>query len=137
MNPCIFCQIVNKDLPASIVYEDHLLMAFMDIDPLSDGHVLIVTKAHRLDLDHLSDAESSQIMKVSKSLLKALRQVYDFPGYTLMQNGGAFNDVGHYHMHIFPRYHEDGFSWQWKDFQAQPPQEEALKLRQALSQLTL
>lgn len=108
---CIFCKIINKEIDAISLYEDDLLQVIMDIDPINDGHLLIIPKAHKLDLDDLTQDESTNIMKLSKVLVKLLKQSFDLDGYSIMQNGGYFNDIGHYHMHIFPRYKGDGFAW--------------------------
>lgn len=82
-------------------------MAFMDMEPINEGHVLLVPKQHYLDADELL----AHLMIVSKNIVKALKEIYCPNGYSIMQNGGEFNDVGHYHMHIFPRYEGDGFGW--------------------------
>jgi len=90
------------------------------MEPINKGHILIIPKSHYLDADELPDETACEIMRVSQRLLKALKKCYKFPGYSIMQNGGEFNDIGHYHMHLFPRYKQDGFSWTFgaihKDF---------------------
>lgn len=83
----------------------------MDMDPINEGHVLLVPKLHYLDVDEIPDEVLVHLMLVSKKIVAALKEIYQPDGYSIMQNGGAFNDVGHYHMHIFPRYREDGFGW--------------------------
>ena len=106
---CIFC---HKELLATdIVYEDEMVMAFMDMDPINTGHVLLVTKEHYLDVDEIPDELLAHLMLVSKKIVAALKRIYHADGYSIMQNGGKFNDVGHYHLHIFPRYENDGFGW--------------------------
>ena len=106
---CVFC---NKEkIVTDIVYEDERVMAFMDMDPINEGHVLIVPKEHYLDCDEIPDEILCHLMKISKKIVKALKVIYMPDGYSIMQNGGIFNDVGHYHMHIFPRYKDDGFGW--------------------------
>ncbi len=109
MEDCIFC---NKEkLATDIVYEDELVMAFMDIDPINEGHILLVPKLHYLDVDEIPDETLSHLMIISKKIVSALKEIYKPNGYSIMQNGGEFNDVGHYHLHIFPRYIGDGFGW--------------------------
>lgn len=137
MRNCMFCDIANGKVTSTKVYEDELIVGFMDIDPLSDGHVLLITKEHRLDLDELTDDESTRIMQVSKTVLKALRESYDFGGYCIMQNGGAFNDIGHYHLHIFPRYNSDGFAWTWRDYTPKDTSDEGRKLKAKVSKLII
>lgn len=115
MADCIFCDIVEGGINSTIIYEDELILGFMDIYPVNDGHMLLITKNHKLDLDELTDEESSRIMKVSKILVRVLKKKYNLDGYSIMQNGGAFNDIGHYHLHVFPRYKDDGFRWAFKE----------------------
>lgn len=112
---CVFCKIVNKEADSNIVYEDDLVCCFLDIDPINEGHVLIVPKKHCHNVDEVEDEILLRIMKLSKCITKAIKKVYNCDGYTMMQNGGIFTDFGHYHMHIFPRYIDDKFGWVCKD----------------------
>lgn len=106
---CIFCH--KENIITDFVYEDEMVMAFMDMDPINEGHVLLVPKAHYLDVDEMPDEVLAHLMIISKRIVSALKKVYKPAGYSIMQNGGEFNDVGHYHLHIFPRYVGDGFGW--------------------------
>ena len=106
---CIFCH--KENIVTDIVYEDNLAMAFMDIEPINEGHILLVPKEHYLDVDEIPDEILSHLMIISKKIVSALKETYKSNGYSIMQNGGEFNDVGHYHLHIFPRYKSDGFGW--------------------------
>lgn len=108
---CLFCEIVEGKRPAQVVYEDDVCMAFLDIDPIQEGHVLLIPKAHWLDADDVPEKAFVHMMRVSRRLVGALKRAYSPDGYAIMQNGGAFNDIGHYHMHIFSRRVEDGFGW--------------------------
>ncbi len=109
MDKCIFCH--KEEIVTDFVYEDDLVMAFMDMEPINQGHVLLVPKEHFLDVDEIPDKLLAHLMTVSKKIVSALKEIYHPDGYSIMQNGGAFNDVGHYHLHIFPRYQGDGFGW--------------------------
>ena len=106
---CVFCN--KENLTTDIVFEDELVMAFMDMDPINEGHILLVPKIHYLDVDEIPDETLSHLMIISKKIVVALKEIYKPDGYSIMQNGGVFNDVGHYHLHIFPRYSGDGFGW--------------------------
>ena len=86
-------------------------MAFLDMDPINEGHVLLIPRAHGLDADDLPEATCAHMMRVARRIVAALKRVYHPGGYSIMQNGGRFNEIGHYHMHIFPRYERDGFGW--------------------------
>ncbi len=130
MCECIFC---NRDrILTDFVYEDDSVMAFMDMDPINEGHILLVPKQHYLDVDEIPDDLLAHIMIVSKSIVKALKQIYHPNGYSIMQNGGRFNDVGHYHLHIFPRYENDGFGWTYGSEVKVVNAEIAEKIRQTL-----
>lgn len=109
MNQCIFCN--KENIVTDFVYEDEMVMAFMDMDPINEGHVLLVPKNHYLDVDEVPDDVLAHLMIISKRIVSALKEIYSPDGYSIMQNGGAFNDIGHYHLHIFPRYDGDGFGW--------------------------
>lgn len=106
---CIFCH--KERLVTDIVYEDELVMAFMDMEPINEGHILLVPKKHYFDVDEIPDETLAHLMIISKKIVAVLKEIYKPNGYSIMQNGGEFNDVGHYHLHIFPRYTGDGFGW--------------------------
>lgn len=108
---CEFCKIINKQLPCHIIYEDSRLVSFLDIEPIHEGHVLIVPKQHVDSIDKLSDEILIDIMNLSKKIVVALKEIYGNDGYSIMQNGGKFCDFGHIHFHVFPRYDNDGFGW--------------------------
>ena len=112
---CIFCNIINKKSDSYIVYENELVMAILDIDPINEGHILLVTKKHYLDLDEIPEDEIKTIFVCAKKIIKALKKVYKLDGYSIMQNGGKFNEIGHFHLHIFPRYYSDGFTWKYSE----------------------
>ena len=69
----------------------------MDMEPINEGHILLVPKEHYLDVDEIL----SHLMIISKKIVSVLKEIYRPNGYSIMQNGGEFNDVGHYHLHIF------------------------------------
>ncbi len=110
---CVFCKIANKKIPVHTLYEDDAVMAFLDSDPIQEGHVLIIPKAHFLDVDELPEALLGRIMRLSQRVVTSLKKAYAPDGYSILQNGGACNDIGHYHLHIFPRHEKDGFGWNY------------------------
>lgn len=129
---CVFCDIANKKLETNIVYEDEMVMAFLDCDPINEGHVLLIPKKHYLDVDEIPEENLSHLMIVSQKIVKAIKNIYHPNGYSIMQNGGEFNDVGHYHLHIFPRYENDGFGWTFSDEVYNTTKEVADRIRQKL-----
>ena len=94
---CDFCKIASHEINANIVYEDESIMAFLDYEPINEGHILIIPKEHLLDIDEISDKLLYSMLDLSKRIVSSLKKVYSPEGYTIMQNGGAFNDLGHYH----------------------------------------
>lgn len=112
---CIFCEIVNGKIPSNLIYQDELIMCFLDIEPINEGHILIIPKNHYLDADEIPTEILLAMMELSKKIVRVIKEKYSPDGYSIMQNGGEFNDIGHYHMHIFPRYKGDGFGWTFSD----------------------
>ena len=129
---CDFCKIINKQLTAHIVYEDEQLISFLDIDPIHEGHVLIVPKKHVDSIEKLSDDELIDIMRVARKVVVTLKAVYGNEGYSIMQNGGKFCDYGHAHFHVFPRYDNDGFGWTYPEGESGYSERVAEKLRDKL-----
>ena len=129
---CIFCDIANKKLETNIVYEDEVVMAFLDCDPINVGHILVIPKEHYCDIDEMPVEVLNHLMEVSKRLVIAVKKVYQPDGYSIMQNGGVFNDIGHFHLHVFPRYENDGFGWTCSDEVFAHSEEVAERLRKLL-----
>jgi histidine triad (HIT) family protein len=109
---CIFCKIVRRESPASIVYEDAATLAFMDIRPMLPGHTLVIPKAHAAYLEDLPEESSGPILKTAKKVAAALRQSgLRCEGVNLwLANGkAAGQEVFHVHFHVLPRFRGDGF----------------------------
>lgn len=109
MSECVFCD--RNEITTDFVYEDNVVMAILDKEPINEGHILIIPNEHYLDVDEIPDEILAHLMIISKKVVAALKEIYKPNGYSIMQNGGDFNDIGHYHLHIFPRYTGDGFAW--------------------------
>lgn len=101
---CLGCRLANKREAIYLVYEDDYVTCFLDHAPFNDGHTLILPKQHFLDVDELDEETANAIMKASIKISKVLKHLYDPDGITINQNGGVFNDLTHYHMHVVPRY---------------------------------
>lgn len=108
---CPGCQLANKMMDTNTVYENDYVTCILDIAPLNEGHVLILPKQHYYELDDLDDITANEIMKASIVLKRLIQTQFNPDGITIIQNGGKFNDLSHYHMHVFPRYDSDGFAW--------------------------
>ncbi len=103
---CVFCSIVAGDAPAERVFEDRLTLAFMDISPASDGHVLVVPKRHRADVFALEQPEADAVWHTTLRTVRAVRDALGPDGMSLHQSNGrvANQHVFHFHMHVIPRY---------------------------------
>ena len=103
---CIFCRIVRKEAEASIVYEDHQVMVFMDARPVSEGHMLIIPKAHFESVYDISEELYGYIHKTAKRIAVALRAATKADGLSIVQQNGkaAGQEVFHLHVHLIPRY---------------------------------
>lgn len=108
---CEFCNIALHKKPVKMIREDDLVCAFLDMDPINEGHILIIPKKHVPDIDEMDERTLNRMMVMAKELVAALKEVFHPEGYSIMQNGGVFNDTGHFHLHVFPRYRGDGFGW--------------------------
>ncbi len=106
---CIFCKIINKEIPSKVVYEDSDFLAMLDIAPATKGHVLIVPKEHAETLSDLSDDKASKILVLAKKIIVAMQKVHNFTDYNIIQNNGriAGQSVNHFHLHLIPRYSVD------------------------------
>lgn len=132
---CEFCKIIKKQTPAHIVYENDSVIAFLDIDPINEGHVLIVPKQHVDAIDKLPEQMLLEVMKTASNIVTALWQIYDMKGYSIMQNGGKFCDFGHAHFHVFPRYENDGFGWKYPEGSFAYTEKVAEKIREKIEEV--
>lgn len=112
---CLFCNLANGKIPTYSIYQNDLVNCFLDIDPIADGHILVVPKQHLLEIDSFDVLIANHIMQAAILVTKAIKHAYHPDGVSMMQNGGYFNEVNHYHLHVFPRYRNDGFSWIYPD----------------------
>lgn len=106
MKDCIFCKIINGDIPCMKVYEDDVCLAYLDINPDSDGHTLIIPKKHYKDIYDIPNDTLSHIYNISKKIMKLLEEKLECDGFTLLQNNGSIQEVKHYHLHIKPYYND-------------------------------
>lgn len=103
---CLFCKIIKNEIPSYTIYEDEIVKAFLDINPDSNGHLLIIPKKHTLDLDTIDMDTLNHILMVAKKLKKVLEEKLNIDGLTLIQNSGDVQEVKHYHLHLKPFYNE-------------------------------
>ena len=103
---CIFCKIVQKQAPASILYEDSSTIAFLDIRPLNMGHTLVIPKSHYVDIFDIPELELSKVHIVSKHIAPAIKMATNADGISIIQQNGkaAGQDIFHLHVHVVPRF---------------------------------
>ncbi len=109
---CIFCSIVSGTAPASVVHETDRVIAFMDIAPVTPGHMLVIPKAHSADLVDVDPADAAEMMTAAQRMDAALRSsTVPTEGVNLFYADGeaAGQEVFHAHLHVFPRFAGDGF----------------------------
>ncbi|MCP4262450.1 MAG: HIT domain-containing protein [Planctomycetes bacterium] len=95
-------RIVAREIPAEIVYEDEKVIAFLDIEPVNRGHTLICPKHPYSNFMDVPDNVMLNVLQAARCIYHALSEVYGPDGISFLQNNGAFNELNHYHMHIFP-----------------------------------
>jgi histidine triad (HIT) family protein len=110
MQDCIFCKIIRGEIPSFKVYEDERVFAFMDINPISNGHTLIIPKAHAENIWEMTAEDLSAVMAAAKKIGDAIRETLQPEGMACLQlNGRAVNQVVmHYHFHLIPRSKGEG-----------------------------
>jgi len=112
---CVFCKIVAGDIPCHIVFQSRDTLAFLDIGPLADGHVLLVPQDHYETIIDLSPEMAAELAKTLRWLGKALLTVTGARGFNVLQNNGAVAGqvVNHVHFHLIPRFEGDGLGYRW------------------------
>lgn len=109
MSDCIFCKIIEGEIPSFKVYEDDTFLAILDRFPGSTGSVLILTKRHAADMFSLNQTETAGLMPLAKRIAEKMLSTLNPAGLNILQNNGASagQEIFHYHMHVIPRYEND------------------------------
>jgi len=112
---CVFCKIRDGQIPSTRLYEDERTLAFMDINPVNDGHCLVVTRAHAATLFDAADADLQAAIATAKRVALAIRDALAPDGLNVLQANGAaaFQSVPHFHLHLIPRWSGDGKGFDW------------------------
>lgn len=122
MSDCIFCKIVNGEIPAAKVFENEHVLAFLDITQVTKGHTLVIPKVHKENLFELTPEIARNLFEVVPAIANALKKEFNPIGLNTLNNNGehAGQSVFHYHMHLLPRYGKsDGFGAVWKSNQSE------------------
>lgn len=119
---CIFCKIVSGAIPSVKLAETDSAYAFMDIAPLSRGHALVVPRAHYADIFDMPPGEVAAVHELAARVAATLREVVGAQGMNVLQNNGpsAGQVVMHVHVHLIPRWNQDGLKWPWPAKKADP-----------------
>ncbi len=112
---CIFCKIVRDEIPSSRILETDHAVAFLDINPVNKGHVLVVPRHHHADLTELSQSVAAHLGGLLPKLCRAIQAATGADGFNVIVNNGeaAGQTIGHGHWHIIPRFHQDPVNWPW------------------------
>ena len=115
-NNCIFCKLANGEIPTATLYEDEDFRVILDANPASKGHALIIPKEHYATLYELEESLAGKAMILAKKMVAKMTDVLGCDGYNLVQNNGecAGQTVFHFHLHLIPRYKDDGVGLGWK-----------------------
>ena len=121
---CIFCKIANGQIPSKTLYEDEDFRVILDLGPATEGHALILPKEHAANLFELSEELASKVLVVAQKIAVRMKETLGCDGLNLVQNNGAAagQTVSHFHIHVIPRYENDGQNINWVP--GSPSQEE-------------
>jgi histidine triad (HIT) family protein len=113
---CVFCKIRDGQIPSFKIHEDERTLTFMDINPLNSGHCLVVTKAHAATIFEADAEDLTAAMAAAQRVARAIQEALKPDGLNLLQANGAaaFQSVPHFHLHLIPRWTNDGKGFDWK-----------------------
>lgn len=113
---CVFCKIINNEIPSNVVYEDENFKVILDNAPAAKGHAILLPKKHFSNIYEMDSETADKVFPVVRKVAKAMRKVLNCSGLNLLQNNGeiAGQTVFHFHLHFIPRYMDDGVVFRWK-----------------------
>ena len=125
---CIFCKIANGEIPSSTIYEDEFFRVILDLSPATKGHALILPKQHMANIFEMDDTTAEKVFVLAKRIAKAMKSALNCDGLNIVQNNGevAGQTVFHFHMHIIPRYDNDGQHITWIPGTSEADEREAI-----------
>lgn len=131
---CIFCKLANGVFPTNSIYEDEDFNVILDLAPATKGHALILPKQHADNLYELPDEVAGKAFVLAKKLAKSMKEKLGCDGLNVVQNNGtvAGQTVFHFHMHLIPRYEEDGQKIAWNPKEA--PSDELVAVKELLAE---
>lgn len=131
---CIFCKIANGEIPTNSIYEDDLFNVILDNGPATPGHALILPKDHYANLYELPEETAQKAIVLAQKIAKHMKETLGCDGLNVVQNNGAAagQTVDHFHMHLIPRYTNDGQHILWK-----PTEPDDAQLREICKKLKI
>ncbi|GIN93183.1 protein hit [Siminovitchia terrae] len=136
MSNCIFCKIVNGELPSAKIFENEDILAFLDISQITKGHTLVIPKVHKTDIFEMDEETAAKLFSAVPKIAQAIKDQFGAKGINLLNNNGSFagQEVFHYHMHLIPRYDaNDGFSKQFVSHQSEYTPEDLQQMADEIS----
>lgn len=129
---CIFCKIAAGEIPAKTLYEDENYRVILDLGPATKGHALILPKNHFDNLYEMPEKDASEVICLAKKMMKRMTEKLNCDGFNIVQNNGeaAGQTVFHFHMHLIPRYIDDGQEIGWKP--SEPSSEELEEIKNTI-----
>ena len=107
MEDCIFYKIIKGELPSKTIYEDELIKVIMNINPTTNGHLLVLPKEHMVNIMDTTDEVIMHSIKVIRKLYPELKEKLNCEGLTISQNNELGQEIKHFHIHLTPRYNND------------------------------
>lgn len=131
---CIFCKIIAGDIPSHTLYEDEKYKVILDVGPATKGHALILPKNHYANLYELPEEDAAEVFKLAKRMMSHMTDKLKCDGFNIVQNNGetAGQTVFHFHMHLIPRYKNDGEILKY--IAGEPSQEELEQIKKTITE---
>ena len=107
MEDCIFCKIIKGELPSKTIYEDELIKVIMNINPTTNGHLLVLPKEHMVNIMDTTDEVIIHSLSIIRKLYPELKEKLNCKGLTISQNNELGQEIKHFHIHLTPRYEND------------------------------
>ena len=130
MNDCIFCKIIKREIPSKVIYEDDLIEVIMNINPATNGHLLVIPKEHMKDITDTTDEIMTHSIQIIRSkIYPLLKEKLGCEGLTISQNNELGQEIKHYHIHLIPRYKDDNADFHYDEAKLSPLDEIYEKLK--------
>lgn len=131
---CIFCKIAAGEIPSHTLYEDEQFKVILDVSPATKGHALIIPKQHYADMYELPEDTAAEVIKLARKMMRTMTDKLKCDGFNIIQNNGkvAGQTVFHFHMHLIPRYKDDGEILKY--IAGEPSQEELIQIKKIITE---